>query len=145
MGKELGEIRQTEREGVIFLIYRNGKVLLEKRTTPDKVAYGYTIIPGGKIDRSQGESAEKAAEREILEECGVGVKNLIPLDTFLHVTMSNMLYRTTAFLVTDYDGEIKNIEGKSEQIWVDIDRADKVLHFADSRYIVRLAKDYLSL
>lgn len=143
MSKEHGEKRVPERWGAIFLIYKDGKVLLEKRTSPDKVYFGYTIIPGGKVNRDNSETAHEATDREIFEECGVVVIKKKFLDRFLHVTMSNMLYETEAYLVTEYEGEIKNVEGKSEHVWVDLDKAEEMLPFADSRYIISLARKTL--
>ena len=56
MSVEVKEQRLPEREGVYFLIYKSGKVLLEERKTPEKAYYGYTIIPGGKVEKSTNES-----------------------------------------------------------------------------------------
>lgn len=143
MSVEFGEVRVPEREGVIFLIYKDGKVLIENRVHPNKVYYGYPIIPGGKVKKDEGEPYYIAAQREAEEECGIVVRKMVHLDTFLHVTMSNHLYRTAAYLITDYEGEVKNVEGVSEQIWVDIEKVDETLPFADSKYVVKLARDYL--
>lgn len=137
------KVRKFERKGVIFLIYKDGKVLLEHRTTPDKAYFGYEIIPGGKVEQTDI-SAVKAAEREAFEECGIVVKKMAHLDTFLHVTISNHLYQTAAFLITEFEGELKNNEGKSEHIWVDINETSKHLQFADSRYVIRLALNFLA-
>jgi len=144
MDKEIAEIRRPEREGAIFLIYNKGKILLEKRTNPGKSYFGYTIIPAGKVDKTSGETASMAIDREVLEECDVVVKKKVFLDKFLHTTISNMLYETEAYLVTEYDGVIRNVEGKSEHVWVDIGRAEEYLPFADSKYIVTLARKLLS-
>lgn len=143
MSKEFGEIRSPERKGVMFLIYKDGKFLIENRTNPDKTYYGYSIIPGGKVDKDGGETFEDAVSRELLEECGITNVKMILLDTFLHVTMSNQLYRTSACLITEFEGEVENKEGKSEQVWVDIDKAQDRLPFADSKYVITLAKDYI--
>lgn len=138
------ERREPEKEGVIFLIYQNGKVLLEDRKTPNKAYFGYKIIPGGKVEIDKDLNHEKAAEREALEECGIVVKKMIHLDTFLHMTISNHLYHTSAYLITEFEGEVVNKEGKSDHVWVEIDEAEKSLEFVDSRYIILLAKKYLN-
>jgi len=143
MSVELREVRKPDYEGVIFLIHHDGKVLLERRNNPDKVYYGYTIIPAGKVKKEENESFIDAVRREIKEECDITPGELINLDTFLQISISNHFYRTTAFLVTDYKGRVRNVEGKSEHIWVNINKASEMLPFADSKHVINLAKDYL--
>ena len=135
------ERREPEKEGVIFVIFRDGKVLLENRTTLNKVYYGYTIIPGGKVEF--GESHDEAAEREILEECGVRSTKITLLGSFLHVTISNNLYHTSAYLITEFEGEFANNENKAEHLWGDFEEAESLLQFAESKYVLQLAKNAL--
>jgi 8-oxo-dGTP pyrophosphatase MutT (NUDIX family) len=144
MNNEIGEQRKPEKEGVIFLIYKNGKVLLEDRKRPDKPYFGYKIIPGGKVEKETDCGFDDAAEREALEECGIKVTKMVHLDTFLHMTISNHLYNTATYLITEFEGEVINPEDKSDHIWVDLDEASKLLEFSDSRYVVLLAKQYLA-
>lgn len=142
MTTEFGEKIEPEKEGVIFLLFRNGKVLLEDRKHPQKPYFGYVIVPGGKVEK-EDTSHEKAAEREVLEECGIKVKKMICLDTFLHITISNHLYRTTAYLITDFDGEVTNKEGKADHVWAKIEDAYQIMQFSDSRYVLKLAEEKL--
>lgn len=144
MSAEFGEKRLPDRQGVIFLLYKDGKVLLEERISPDKAYFGYTIIPGGKFEKGIDVTHEDALKREVLEECGVTVSDFVLLDRYLQTTITNHLYDVSAFLVTRYDGEVTNPEGKARHLWVDINKADKHLLFADSRYILSMAKDMLS-
>lgn len=144
MSTEIGEKRVPDRQGVIFLIYNNGKVLLEERISTNKAYYGYTIIPGGKFEQGVDLSHEDALKREVLEECGVTINDFVLLDRYLQTTITNHLYDVSAFLVTNYNGEITNPEGKARHLWVDIAEADKYLLFADSRYILSMAKSILS-
>ena len=51
---------------VAALIKRDNNVLIARRTTGDQFVYGKWEFPGGKVE--EGESEEKAIEREILEE-----------------------------------------------------------------------------
>lgn len=142
MAKEIGEKRLPEKDGVIFLIFQHEKVLLEDRITPEKPYFGYIIIPGGKKENTDA-SLEEAAEREALEECNIKVKKMIHLDTFLHVTISNNLYNTAVYLITEFEGELNNIEGKSTHLWASLDEAFEIMPFAESRYIITLAKQKL--
>jgi 8-oxo-dGTP pyrophosphatase MutT (NUDIX family) len=143
MSVEMREKRLPEREGVLFLIYRNGKVLLEERLHPEKAYFGYTIIPGGKFDKDKDFSHDDAVRREVKEECGVDITEMFLLDNYLQTTITNHLYSVSVYLITDYDGEITNPEGKSKHIWIDINKASEHLLFADSRYNILLAKQQL--
>ena len=102
MQKDVGEKRLPEKEGVIFLLFKNGKFLLEDRKHPEKGYFGYIIIPGGKVEKIDL-NLEKAAERKVLEECSVVVKKMFHLDSFINMTMSNHLYQSAAYLVTEFD------------------------------------------
>lgn len=144
MNQERRDRREPDKEGVIFLIYKDGKVLLEDRNLPTKAYSGYRIIPGGKVEKGKDGGHEDALKREVREECGIEVVEMVLLDTFYHVTISNNLYNTSAYLITQFDGEVKNVEGKSEHVWVDLDEAAKSLLFADSRYIILLAEHFLN-
>jgi len=144
MFEERREKRLPEKEGVLFLIYKEGKVLLEERLREDKAYYGYTIIPGGKVEKISGESHLEAAKREISEECGICATDITRLDTFYNITISNNFYNTSAYLVTDYQGDIRNVEGKSRHLWVDINEAPNIVSFANDRYIILMAKLYLN-
>ena len=144
MSTEMQEKRIPEREGVLFLIHKDGKVLLEERLRPDKAYYGYTIIPGGKANREIKEDHVSAAKREIEEECGISVKDLVLLDTFRNVTISNTLYNVSAYFIDGFEGEVRNVEGKSRHVWVDIKEASKEVCFADQKYVILLAQLYLS-
>lgn len=89
-------------------------------------------------------SYEEAAKREVEEECGVKVMKIVPLDRFLMVTTSNTLYKMSAFMVVDFEGDVLNKEGKSKHIWLSYEQAREVLCFADIRYVLLLAKEYLA-
>jgi 8-oxo-dGTP pyrophosphatase MutT (NUDIX family) len=144
MSSEIKEKLMPDKEGVFFLVYNNGQVLLEERLQPEKAYYGYIIIPGGKVEVGNGEDHTAAVKREVREECGVIATNITKLDNFLNMSLSKNFYNTSAYLITEYDGEVRNVEGKSRHIWVDIDKASEVLSFADSRYLILLTKLHLS-
>jgi 8-oxo-dGTP pyrophosphatase MutT (NUDIX family) len=144
MTSEFRERLMPDKEGVFFLVYNNGQVLLEERLQPEKAYYGYTIIPGGKVETDKGEDHLVAVKREIEEECGVTATNIFKLDDFLNITLSNNFYHTSAYLITEYDGEVRNVEGKSRHVWVDIDKASELLPFVDSRYLILLARLHLN-
>ncbi|WP_036242640.1 nucleotide triphosphate diphosphatase NUDT15, partial [Methylobacter luteus] len=62
----------TPRVGVGVLIIKNGRVLLEKRKGSHGA--GTWSAPGGHLE--YGESIENCAEREVLEEVGIRIRDL---------------------------------------------------------------------
>ncbi len=141
---ERGEIKKPgETEGVIFLLYKDGKFLVEEVTRARSGLYGHVIIPGGKI--KQGETPEDAMKREIKEELDVSVKSFIHIDTFEDVTLSGNYYVFHAFLVLDYEGEVTNQEpGKSNLQWLPIHEAWNSLKLASSRYVLCLSEKVIT-
>lgn len=133
-----------DKEGVYFIVYNNGQVLLEERLQPEKAYYGYTIIPGGRVESENEENHLTAVKREVKEECGVIPTNIIKLDDFFTITLSKHFFHTSAYLITEYDGGVRNVEGKSRHVWVDIDKASELLPFVDSKYSILLARLYLN-
>lgn len=69
---------QQARVGTGILIFKDGKILLGKRKGNAHGSGEYSS-PGGHLEYM--ESLEECALREVLEECGVKIKNL----KFLHV------------------------------------------------------------
>lgn len=57
---------------VAALIKKDNKVLIAKRSTGDKDAFGKWEFPGGKVENNEAE--ESAIEREILEEFEMTIK-----------------------------------------------------------------------
>jgi ADP-ribose pyrophosphatase len=64
--------------GVGAVVFHESKILLVKRARPP--AQGQWAIPGGRLE--VGETLQRAAEREILEEAGVCIRARHPLYTF---------------------------------------------------------------
>lgn len=130
--------------GVSFLLFRDGKVLLERKKYPGKPYNGNIIVPGGHVE--PGETFEEALVREIYEECGVVPREYLLLDTFDSVSPAGNYFHIQAYLVTCFDGEIKNMEGpsKTEHLLVDIDKANDYIKLLSSRYPVFLTQLRLS-
>lgn len=85
----------VRRATLVFV--RNGKVLLMKRVRRGKTYY---ILPGGGIEA--GETAVEAAIREAKEETNYD----ITLGPQLWHRWVNPVFEDTAFLVTDFEGEL---------------------------------------
>jgi len=135
--------RPAEKEGVIFLLYKEGKFLIVKNIKPKSGFYGHFIFPGGEIEKA--ELAEQAVIREVNEEFGVNPKDVILLDTFEDVTLNLGYHRFHAYLVLDFEGEVKNKEPEKSVIqWVLPDEAREVLKLVSSRHPLNLAERYIN-
>lgn len=91
---------------VVIILNEQNEVLLQKRND------GYWGLPGGLMDL--GESFEEVAKREVFEETGLVVENLLLLNVFsgskyyLKVPNGDELYSVTAVYYTkDASGDIK--------------------------------------
>jgi len=138
--QEAREIKTpSEVQGVIFLVYKDGKFLVEEVTRKDSGSYGHIRIPGGAIEK--GETAEEAMKREAKEELGIDVKSYIFLDTFEDVTLGGDYYIFNAFLILDYQGELRNQEPEKSNIyWLQIQEAWATLKLSSSRYVLSLSE-----
>ncbi|MEJ2347803.1 MAG: NUDIX hydrolase [Patescibacteria group bacterium] len=120
------------RKGVMFLIYQNGKFLLEKRRDDDKRAPGLVIIPSG--NQEENETPEETLKREIKEELGVTPKTWELLDVFKNVALNGDAFYTNAYLVTEVDGDIVHQEpDESEHLWATPEEADKLIELSGFR------------
>ncbi len=72
------EYRVAPQVGVGAVVFHENKILLVKRARPP--AQGQWAIPGGRLE--VGETLQRAAEREILEEAGICIRARHPLYTF---------------------------------------------------------------
>ncbi len=128
---------------VIFVLYKENKILLEKRPVKGFLSHQY-LIPGGAILDEQLESIEDALKREMLEELGV-----IPLDyelltdTDIEGVYNNIL---KPFVVSKWEGEIpKNVLDKKDPYpleWIEIEEA-LTTPFEGSKKIIQHLKKYL--
>lgn len=144
MSEERREIKSpTGTEGVIFLLYKEGKFLIVKNIKSRSGFYGHLIFPGGEVE--EGEVPEQAAIREVREEFGVNPKEIIFLDTFEDVTLNLGYHRFHAYLVKNFEGEVINNEpDKSVVQWVSFDEAREALKLVSSKYPLSLAQSYIS-
>ena len=59
---------------VAFLVYENGRVLVEKRSEDKEVDPGIVVTPSGHVEKS--ESLDEACHRELKEELGLECEKL---------------------------------------------------------------------
>lgn len=145
MSSEQREKLQPQGEAVIFLIYKDGSVYLEERTKIGSGYYGYNIIPGGKVELSDG-GPSVAMIREVEEEMGVVVTSYKCLDSFVEMSLSGNFRLNHAFLIDGFDGEVINREPEKGRLFqVPLDQAKDNLELVSSRYIIDLARRELGI
>jgi len=94
------------------VVVRDGRVLVARRD-PEAHQGGKWEFPGGKL--RAGESAERAARRELAEETGLLSASLRPLATLVHDYADRPL-RFHVFLAAEPRGEVR-IEGGRQWSW----------------------------
>ncbi|KKU12427.1 MAG: NUDIX hydrolase [Candidatus Woesebacteria bacterium GW2011_GWA1_45_8] len=125
------------------MLYKDGKLLVVENRKPRSGFFGHVIFPGGEIEK--GETPEEAVMREATEELGVDSKDIVYLDTFEDVTLNLGYHRFHAYLVLDFEGEVKNKEPEKGTIqWITLGEARKVLKLVSSRHPLNLAERYIN-
>ena len=96
------------------LIIENGKIVITKYLQGRKV--GYYDIPGGKIE--DGETAEEAAIREVKEETGLEVSELVKKGIF-EVDYPERKFYFEVFVARKYIGTPENFDENTSE-WIEI-------------------------
>lgn len=111
---------ELERNGVVFALWDGENLQLEIRKKPGKF-FGFTIIPGGKVEKD--ESFEDALLREVKEEYEIEVLEYRILGDFTEIEDGGIVNTRRLFLVTQWDGELANPENINDHIGVPIEEA----------------------
>jgi len=104
--------------GVKAVIMKNGKILLMKRSDDYGYATGWWDIPGGRT--IAGEEPEEGLKREVMEETGLELKNIIrPLDArTVFKNDEKQIVRIT--FLCEADGDVKLSGEHTEHDWFDL-------------------------
>lgn len=105
---------RPEKHGVIFVIIKEGKLQLEKRTKIGSKFFGFTIIPGGAIEPA--ETQEDALVREVREERGVQVQDYHKLGIVDSIDADGTLNIRHVFRVTKWKGRLRDVEKTNWQL-----------------------------
>ena len=102
------------------IVKKEERILLLKRP-PERGFPGY-LGPGGKVDFP--ESIAEGAAREVFEETGLKVKNLIykGVDGYAD-TKNNYRYMVFNYVATDFEGTLLEHPPEGELCWVTLDEA----------------------
>lgn len=147
--------RYPERKkSVVFLLYKDGKVLLETKVPPEYSFHdpyaGLTIVPGGKIeqrDRRENKEFLNAAIREIREEFDVEAGLFVKiLETDNNINPKGVPYHTVVYLVLDWDGEPKldTEVYKARKFWIPIEEALNKISVDFGKEIIERARGLVS-
>jgi len=100
--------------GVGVCIIKDGKVLLGKRTNAH--GDGSWSFPGGHLEMY--ETWENCAEREVLEETDLKIKNTRFADVTNDIFPEEEKHYITLFIIADYDsGQLKTMEPEKCSEW----------------------------
>lgn len=137
--------------GIGVIMVKNGKVLLGKRhEDPEKASSllngaGTWTMPGGKLHF--GETFEKAAKREVLEETGIklGKTKVICVNQDM---VKNAHFVTIGLLSKNFSGEPKVMEPEeiTQWRWFNLNKLPKPIYFPSAKVLknYKLKKFYIS-
>ena len=111
----------AEKNAVVFLLIKDGKLLVEKRRKDKEFLPGATIIPGGSVE--PGETIEEAVIREVKEELGVKAKSANYLCSMWSRKGSPFLLHF--YIISAWEGEIGAHEAE-ETFWIGLDEEEKI-------------------
>ncbi len=106
------------RIAVKAFIIREGKVLVIRRRSTDAHKPGQWDIPGGRL--ALGENPLDGVKRESLEEVGLAVEPVMPLDVHHFTRDDGQLVTMIIFWCRSKTAEVKLSEEHQEFRWLDI-------------------------
>src|SRR3989344_8027394 len=120
---------------ITSIIIKDGRYLIAKRSSKEKVYPGQWTVPGGKLNHKDYTSRPKdtdlcwynvfegAVRREVLEEVGLRIRNLRYLTSMAYVREDG-IPTVIVSLFADYDdGEVKLAPELTEYAWVTLEDA----------------------
>lgn len=105
---------QRPKVGVGVIVRKDGKVLLGKRKNVH--GNGTWCFPGGHLEFFEG--VESCAEREVMEETGIKIKNVKPSIYTDDIFEKEGKHYITAFVTADWEsGEVELKEPEKCEQW----------------------------
>ena len=127
------------RSSVVFAVLKDDKILLQERIEKGTYLSGFTIIPGGRIEK--GESIVQALERELKEECGCILRTAEYVKSYVDVE-DGFEKERHLFVITGFSGDVVNCEKeKSRHVWALFEEARVICrHYSTLRYLSDIEK-----
>lgn len=104
------------------VIEKDGKILTSQRSWEETHEPGKWTIPGGKVERTQGNVwnvIEKTLKAEVMEETGIDISDqaeLLTNNTFIRSTGQHVI--ALIFLCHWKSGEVKPLEDTIDARWI---------------------------
>jgi len=132
---------------LIFRKTRKGREYLLLHYPSLKPGKDYWEFPKGHIEK--GEKAEEAAIREVEEETGLKIKNLIPgfkkkIKYFFRKNNKTTFKIVYYFLTETKEKEVKISSEHLGFKWLNPDKAKKLVKFKNSRQLIEEAESFLA-
>lgn len=119
-----------------FLLVQKNRFLAEKRKKTKRLDPGVWAIPGGGIKK--GESPEKAAKREAMEELGIHANKMDWLCSLPYYNpIQNLVMHY--FVFSKWTGKIRTLEAEKLE-WIPVSKASKLGACVD-RQAMRIYKE----
>ena len=99
---------------VVGIIVKGNKFLVERRRMDKKIDPGIICLPAGHVD--SGEKLEDALKREMMEELGIQVNEMVFVCKNFYVASNGEKQHAYCYKITDYGGELQTIEAE-EIFW----------------------------
>ncbi len=129
------------REVAVWIMNKNGEILLQKRATTKKHHPSKWALTAGHVDA--GEDVKVAAKRECLEELGINIKELknicITKNEEIHLNSSqkNNYFGYHFFSIVDYNINDYKIQKEelSEVKYISLEELKRILDNKDENYV----------
>lgn len=117
------------------IVIKNGKFLIAKRSENEKSFPGKWTIPGGKMETSDYMNRQKdttehwynvlenAARREVMEETGIGIKNIRYLTSMAFIRHDGIPMLVVSLYADYAGGDVALSPDMSDYDWISLEEA----------------------